>query len=43
MEIIKKVITTGTSLCIVIDKIIADTLKIKKGDSVKVDIKKVKK
>ena len=32
MEIVKKVITTGTRLCIVIDKIIADTLKIKKGD-----------
>jgi len=41
MEIIKKVMTTGTSLCIVIDKIITDTLKIKKGDLVKVNIKKV--
>ena len=42
MEIIKKVITTGTSLCVVIDKIIADTLKIKKGDLVKVNVRKVK-
>ena len=42
MEIIKKVLTTGTSLCVVIDKVIADTLKIKKGDLVKVNIKKVK-
>ena len=42
MEIIKKVITTGTSLCVVINKIIADTLKIKKGDLVKINIKKVK-
>ncbi len=43
MKIIKKVMTTGTSLCIVIDKIITDTLKIKKGDLVEVDIKRIKK
>ena len=42
MKIIKKVITTGTSLCIVLDKIITDSLKIKKGDFVEVNIKKVK-
>ncbi len=43
MKIIKKVITTGTSLGIVLDKIITDSLKISKGDFVEVDIKKVKK
>ena len=41
MKIIKKIMTTGTSLCVVIDKIITDTLKIKKGDLVEVNIKKV--
>ena len=41
MKIIKKIMITGTSLCVVIDKIITDTLKIKKGDLVEVNIKKV--
>lgn len=42
MEFIKKIITTGTSLGVVIDKVIVNTLKLKKGDLVKIKIKKVK-
>jgi len=42
MDVVKKVTTVGTSLCIVIDKVIADSLKIKKGSWVKVKIKKLK-
>ena len=37
MKTTKKIITTGTSLCIVIDK-----FKLKRGDLVEVDLKKVK-
>ena len=42
MEIIKKITMTGTSLCVIIDKIIVNTLKLKKGDKVKINIKKIK-
>ena len=40
MEIIKKIMMTGSSLCIVIDKVVLDSLKLKKGDLVKVNIKR---
>ncbi len=42
MKITKKITPTGTSLCIIIDKPILEKLKLKKGDLVEVDIKKVK-
>lgn len=42
MEFIKKVTTTGTSLCVVIDKLIANSLSIEKGDLIKIKIKKWK-
>lgn len=41
MELIKKLITTGTSLCVVIDKVIIDSLKLKKGDKIKINIEKI--
>ena len=41
MKTTKKIMTTGTSLCIVIDKPILKELRLKKGDLVEVDIKKV--
>ena len=42
MKTTKKIITTGTSLCIVIDKFILEKLKLKRGDLVEVELKKVK-
>lgn len=42
MEFIKKLTTTGTSLCIIVDKIILDSLKLKKGDKVKINLEKEK-
>ena len=42
MKITKKLMTTGTSLCIVIDKFILEKLKLKRGDLIEVDLKKVK-
>ena len=42
MKTTKKIITTGTSLCIVIDKPLLEKMKLKKGDLVEVDLKKVK-
>jgi antitoxin component of MazEF toxin-antitoxin module len=41
MKTTKKIITTGTSLCIVIDKPILEKLRLKKGDLVEIEIKKV--
>lgn len=42
MRTTKKLTPTGTSLCIIIDKPILKKLKLKKGDFVEVDLKKVK-
>ena len=42
MKITKKILQLGNSLGLVIDKIILKKLKIKKGDLVEIEIKKVK-
>jgi len=42
MKTTKKLTPTGTSLCIIIDKPILEKMKLKKGDLVEVDIKKIK-
>jgi hypothetical protein len=41
MKTTKKVWKTGTGLVILIDKLMQDKLKIKSGDIVEVDIKKI--
>ena len=40
MKISKRVIKLGTSLGIILDKLVIQTLKIKKGDVVNVEIEK---
>ena len=42
MRLVKKVVTNGTSLAVNIDKVVVDSLKLKKGDSVEINIKKAK-
>ncbi len=42
MIITKKITPTGSSLCIIIDKPIIEKLKLKKGDLVEIDLKKIK-
>lgn len=42
MKLTKKVMSWGNSLGVIIDKIILEKLKIKKGDLVEIDIKRVK-
>ena len=42
MEIIKKITNIGSSLGIILDKIVLNTLKLKKGDNIKLEIKKIK-
>ena len=42
MKLTKKIMQWGNSLGIIIDKIVLDKLKIKKGDLVEVEIKKIK-
>ncbi len=42
MRLIKKLVTNGTSLAVNIDKVVVDSLKLKKGDLVEIDIKKAK-
>ena len=42
MKTTKKITPTGTSLCIIIDKPLLEKLKLKKGDLVEADLKKVK-
>lgn len=41
MKITKKVVSIGKSLGIIIDKIIREKLKLKKGDFVEITIKKI--
>ena len=41
MKITKKITVVGGSIGIVIDKPLADKLKVKKGDYVEIDVKKV--
>ncbi|MFH1365589.1 MAG: hypothetical protein ABIH28_03330 [archaeon] len=43
MELKKKIVRTGTSLGIVLDKVILDSLDLKEGNYVVVNIKKAKK
>ena len=42
MKLIKQITTQGNSLSVVIDKPIAERLKLKKGDYIEIDIKRVK-
>ena len=42
LKLTKKIMQWGNSLGIIIDKIVLDELKIKKGDLVEVEIKRVK-
>lgn len=42
MKLTKKVMQWGNSLGVIIDKIILKKLKIKKGDLVEIEIKKIK-
>jgi len=42
MKTTKKLTPTGTSLCIIIDKPILEKMKLKKGDLIEVNIKKIK-
>jgi len=42
MRITKKVIKIAQSIGVIIDKPIVEKMKIKKGDYVKIDIKKIK-
>ena len=41
MKIIKKVSTVGTSLCVILDKVVCNSLEIQRGDTVEIQIKKV--
>ncbi len=42
MKITKKIVRIGQSLGIIIDRPIVEKLKIKKGDYIEIDIKKIK-
>jgi len=42
MKITKKIVRVGQSLGIIIDRPIVEKLKIKKGDYIEIDIKKIK-
>jgi antitoxin component of MazEF toxin-antitoxin module len=42
MKLTKKVMQWGNSLGIILDKVVLEKLKVKKGDLVEVEVKKIK-